>query len=93
MRSTPASSPRAPRAGTATISSPRWRPSLEAAPNQLTGSLRGLQAAEGRVFFAGSETANGWNGFIDGAIESGFRAAREAQQTLGPARAAAQATV
>ena len=60
-------------------------------PNQLTRSLHGLQAPEGRVLFAGSETANGWNGFIDGAIESGLRAAREAQQALGPARTAARA--
>jgi monoamine oxidase len=35
------------------------------------------------VFFAGSETANGWNGFIDGAIESSLRAAREAKAVLG----------
>jgi pseudooxynicotine oxidase len=46
-------------------------------PNQTVRFLRGLQAPEGRVYFAGSETANGWNGFIDGAIESGLRAARE----------------
>jgi pseudooxynicotine oxidase len=61
-------------------------------PNQLTGSLAGLQAPEGRVLFGGSETANGWNGFIDGAIESGLRTSREAQQVLGPARSAAEAT-
>jgi pseudooxynicotine dehydrogenase len=51
-------------------------------PNQVVRSLRGLQTREGRVCFAGSETANGWNGFIDGAIESGLRAAREAQALL-----------
>jgi monoamine oxidase len=33
-----------------------------------------MQAAEGRVLFAGSDIANGWAGFIDGAIESGLRA-------------------
>jgi pseudooxynicotine oxidase len=37
-----------------------------------------MQAPEGRVLLAGSDLANGWAGFIDGAIESGFRAARRA---------------
>jgi monoamine oxidase len=37
-----------------------------------------MQAPEGRVVLAGSDLANGWAGFIDGAIESGFRAARRA---------------
>jgi monoamine oxidase len=45
-------------------------------PGQLTRSLRELQEPEGRVLLAGSDVANGWNGFIDGAIESGLRAAR-----------------
>jgi monoamine oxidase len=52
-------------------------------PRQLTRYLQALQQPEGRLFFCGSETANGWNGFIDGAIESGLRAAREALRTLG----------
>jgi monoamine oxidase len=33
-----------------------------------------MQRAEGRVVLAGSDLANGWAGFIDGAIESGLRA-------------------
>ncbi|HET7050230.1 MAG TPA: NAD(P)/FAD-dependent oxidoreductase [Solirubrobacteraceae bacterium] len=33
-----------------------------------------MQSAEGRVVLAGSDIANGWSGFIDGAIESGLRA-------------------
>jgi monoamine oxidase len=33
-----------------------------------------MQVPEGRVLFAGSDIANGWAGFIDGAIESGLRA-------------------
>jgi monoamine oxidase len=33
-----------------------------------------MQQAEGRVLLAGSDIANGWAGFIDGAIESGLRA-------------------
>lgn len=51
-------------------------------PGQLTASLRDLQQPHGSVLFAGSETANGWNGYIDGAIETGFRAAREARNML-----------
>jgi monoamine oxidase len=41
-------------------------------PNQLTRYLRELQRPEGRVFLATSDVASGWNGFIDGAIESGL---------------------
>jgi monoamine oxidase len=33
-----------------------------------------MRTAEGRVVLAGSDIANGWSGFIDGAIESGLRA-------------------
>jgi len=32
-----------------------------------------MQRREGRVLLAGSDLANGWSGFIDGAIESGIR--------------------
>ncbi len=34
-----------------------------------------MQRPEGAVVFAGSDIANGWAGFIDGAIESGLRGA------------------
>jgi pseudooxynicotine oxidase len=33
-----------------------------------------MQRPEGRLRFAGSDLADGWSGFIDGAIESGLRA-------------------
>jgi monoamine oxidase len=33
-----------------------------------------MQVPEGRVLLAGSDIANGWAGFIDGAIETGLRA-------------------
>jgi monoamine oxidase len=46
-------------------------------PGQLTGALADLQTPEGPVVFAGSDYANGWAGFIDGAIESGLTATRE----------------
>lgn len=45
-------------------------------PGQLTGVLENLQSPEGRVHLAGSDYANGWAGFIDGAIESGLNVAR-----------------
>jgi pseudooxynicotine oxidase len=37
-----------------------------------------MQLPEGKVVFAGSDIANGWSGFIDGAIESGLRAGARA---------------
>lgn len=44
--------------------------------------LKDLQAAEGRILFAGAETSNGWHANIDGAVESGLRAGREVKQLL-----------
>jgi monoamine oxidase len=52
-------------------------------PGQLTRYLRELQKPEGRVFYASGDNANGWRGFIDGAIESGIRAGREVVRLLG----------
>lgn len=51
-------------------------------PGQLTGALGALQAPHGRVVFAGADLANGWNGFLDGAIESGLTAARSVSHLL-----------
>ncbi|MBO0981827.1 NAD(P)/FAD-dependent oxidoreductase [Microbacterium sp. SD291] len=42
----------------------------------LSRGLPALRAPHGRVVFAGSDVADGWGGFIDGAIESGVSAAR-----------------
>ena len=47
-------------------------------PGQLSGSLLALRERHGRVVLAGADFAQGWNGFIDGAIESGLSAARAA---------------
>lgn len=33
----------------------------------------------GRVYFAGTETATEWSGYMEGAIQAGERAAREVQ--------------
>jgi monoamine oxidase len=52
-------------------------------PGQLTRYLRELQRPEGRVFYASGDNADGWRGFIDGAIESGLRASREVAAALG----------
>jgi monoamine oxidase len=46
-------------------------------PGQLSGALRELQRPESGVHLAGSDYATGWAGFIDGAIESGIRVARQ----------------
>lgn len=46
-------------------------------PGQLTSYLQAQQDRTGAVYFASSDYANIWAGFIDGAIESGLRAARE----------------
>lgn len=48
----------------------------------LSDHLAELQRPEGRIRLAGSDVANGWGGFIDGAIESGISAAREAHRAL-----------
>jgi monoamine oxidase len=36
-----------------------------------------------RIHFAGTETAEVWNGYIEGAVLSGERAAEEVSQALG----------
>jgi monoamine oxidase len=52
-------------------------------PHVLTRDLRGLQQSEGRVHFCGSDIADGWRGFIDGAIESGLRVGQRIANQLG----------
>jgi len=51
-------------------------------PGQITRDERALSAPEGRIVFAGAETARRWPTYIEGAIESGFRAAREIADLL-----------
>lgn len=46
-------------------------------PNVLTQHFAELQRAEGNVFFAGADIADGWRGFIDGAVESGLHVGRQ----------------
>lgn len=51
-------------------------------PGQLTQVLEPLRRREGSVFFASADSAYGWIGSIDGAIESGTRVAHEVGASL-----------
>ena len=51
-------------------------------PGLLTSSFPVLQRPEGRLYFATSDIASGWRGFIDGAIESGAVAAQRVTKRL-----------
>ncbi|WP_433262081.1 flavin monoamine oxidase family protein [Actinosynnema sp. CS-041913] len=46
-------------------------------PGQLTGLLAEIQRPQGRICFATSDIASGWSGYVDGAMESGLRAAEQ----------------
>ncbi|KAF0852828.1 mitochondrial monoamine oxidase A isoform 1 (MAO_1) [Andalucia godoyi] len=47
-------------------------------PGTMTSFGKDLRKPVGRVFWAGTETAEEWNGYMSGAIEAGHRAANEA---------------
>jgi monoamine oxidase len=49
---------------------------------QMTRYLEALREPHGLVHFAGGDFALGWRGFIDGAIESGTRVARQLVEQL-----------
>lgn len=51
----------------------------------MSRCLAALQGAHGAVFFASADWADGWRGFIDGALESGKKAARGAAEFLDAA--------
>lgn len=51
-------------------------------PGQLSRALAGLQRPQGAVHFATSDNADLWGGFVDGAIESGLRAAAAVRHEL-----------
>jgi monoamine oxidase len=50
----------------------------------MTWYLNALQAREDKCFFASADSANGWWGFIDGAVESGLRVAHDVVRALRP---------
>jgi monoamine oxidase len=63
----------------------RWTrggPTSVLAPGTLTAFGPALTAPVGVVHWAGTETAGYWNGYMDGAISSGERAAREVLAAL-----------
>ncbi|WP_127469391.1 FAD-dependent oxidoreductase [Streptomyces sp. B27] len=49
-------------------------------PGQLMAQLPAIQRPHGRLTFATSDIASGWVGFVEGAIEAGFRAAGQAAE-------------
>ncbi len=46
-------------------------------PGGWTSYGRALRAPVGSIHWAGTETATEWSGYIDGAVQSGQRAAAE----------------
>ncbi|KAL5005194.1 hypothetical protein ScPMuIL_018650 [Solemya velum] len=46
-------------------------------PGVLTKYREDIRSPVGRLYFAGTETACHWSGYMDGAVEAGERAARE----------------
>ncbi|KAE8389469.1 monoamine oxidase maoN [Aspergillus alliaceus] len=51
-------------------------------PNMSRESLGPLQERHGWLFFANSDWADGWRGFIDGAIEQGMKVAKQVATEL-----------
>jgi monoamine oxidase len=51
-------------------------------PGQMVPFLPELRRREGHLFFASGDSAVAWRGCIDGAIESGYRGAREIDDYL-----------
>ncbi|MEV4434868.1 NAD(P)/FAD-dependent oxidoreductase [Streptomyces sp. NPDC049585] len=52
-------------------------------PGQLLGLFPQIEQPHGRILFAGADIAQGWHGaYIEGAVESGRRAAQQALQLL-----------
>ena len=51
-------------------------------PGWYTHHHAAMARPEGRVLLAGSDLANGWAGFIDGAIETGITAAARLERLL-----------
>ena len=52
-------------------------------PHMWSAYLRELQQPSARIIFASADWANGYRGFIDGAIEQGLEAGRRAATLLG----------
>jgi monoamine oxidase len=52
------------------------------APGSLVANGEAIRAPFGRIHWAGTETSTYWNGYMDGAVRSGERAAREVLDEL-----------
>jgi monoamine oxidase len=52
-------------------------------PGQYSAFNGALDTPEGRVHFAGEHTSAAWQGYLNGAVESGQRAGREVAAALG----------
>jgi monoamine oxidase len=57
-------------------------PTAAVPPGSWTAHGRWLRTPVDTLFWAGTETADQWTGFLDGAVRSGLRAAGEAHQKL-----------
>ena len=60
----------------------RGCPTGNLAPGLLRKYGSALRTRHGRVHFAGTETADYWIGYMDGAVRAGERAAREVKRAL-----------
>ncbi|HEV2776970.1 MAG TPA: FAD-dependent oxidoreductase [Solirubrobacteraceae bacterium] len=60
----------------------RGAPVAIAPPGVLTTYGRALREPVGRLHWAGTETSTYWNGYMDGAVRAGERAAREVLERL-----------
>ena len=60
----------------------RGGPAAALPPGVLTHSFANLRKPEGRIHWAGTETATEWIGYMEGAIQSGERAADEILRRL-----------
>jgi monoamine oxidase len=60
----------------------RGGPTAVAAPGTITSFGPSLRAPVGRIHWAGTETSDYWQGYMDGAVRSGERAAAEVSPLL-----------
>lgn len=61
----------------------RGCPVANMTPGAMLSCGATLRAPVGRVHWAGTETATEWTGYMEGALQSGERAAREIRERLG----------
>jgi monoamine oxidase len=59
-------------------------PTAAVPPGSWTTVGPWLRKPVGPIYWAGTETADEWTGFLDGAVRSGLRAAAEIADVLGP---------